>query len=145
MSTKNELALNDANVTDYVDVTAPTKGTAQREKLVTCFGVSKHPKDTIGYQVRYSCGETATARASHLESKQCNHTEVCLYQLSAPATQLVAAHVLLNDVDYLSDSRARKPFTELHQNALKAFIAKHQESDIKNAIELAKAIKIAGR
>lgn len=130
----------------YVSVAAPVKSAAQKNKLVTCFGVSKHPKEHIGYDTRFSCGETATVRANHLQSNQCLHTKVALYQMSTPCTQLVAAHVLLNDMPYISDIRAGDAcFTLEHQAALNRFIAKHSQGDINDAIEQAKGIKIAGR
>jgi hypothetical protein len=133
------------NTSNDVFVSKAAQGTkaVQRNKLVTCFGVSKHPKDTIGYEVRFSCADSAVTRANHLLSNACQHTKVALFQMSVPCTQLIAAHVLLNDADYLSDTRNNDAcMTNEHWNAIARFISKHSIADINDAIEQAKSITI---
>jgi hypothetical protein len=107
---------------------AVTTSTPNSAKLVQGFGVSKHPKDTIGYATRFSADANVSKRASHLQSTQCGHTEVLMYKISAPCTQLQAALTLV--ANYALITSDRTPFSENHVNALESFINKHQQGEI---------------
>lgn len=104
-------------------------GNSQVNKTVTCFGVSKHPKESIGvnggYETRYSCKESASYRADALRGSQSNHTEIALYTLSRPVTQLVAAMAMLR----LKATLDERDMTVNHWAAIDKFVNKYSASE----------------
>ena len=91
-------------------ITATTNATSN--KLYSHAGISKHPSESIGYDMR--AGNSANRFAKELA--RYGHTEVRGVLLSEPKTKLDAAIELLGN-EHFAD--------ELAQSVLKAYIVKH--------------------
>lgn len=126
-----------------VEVITGFSGIESRAEMVQGVGTSLHANPNIGHKIRFSGvntpekgASTAALRATHLKRTK-QHTEINLYVLSAPCSELHAAIALNNALELGSVK-----MNELHTLAVQTFINKFPPAQIESTREEVTALGI---